>query len=202
MGDPPDYEPPPEASIAAIAARGNRTPDEVAYDYLTAGDNRFLFFPVTGYATGDHEPIREMLMDEATLLGLSDGGAHCASIVDAGIASYMLMHWARDRTRGPLLPLEMMVRRQTSDTADFFGFADRGRLKPGLRADINLIDYDAMRIHAPEIVADLPAGGERLVQRVDGYAATLCAGTPIFERGEHTGALPGRLVRAGRQTRA
>ena len=198
MGDPPDYEPPPEASIAAIAASGNRTPDEVAYDYLTEAENRFLFFPVTGYATGDHEPIREMLLDEATLLGLSDGGAHCASIVDAGVPSYMLMHWARDRTRGARLPLELMVRRQTGDTAGFFGFSDRGRLKPGLRADVNLIDYGALRIHAPEIVNDLPAGGQRLVQRVEGYEATLCAGAPIFEKGEHTGALPGKLVRAGR----
>ncbi len=198
MGDPPDYEPPPEASIASIAASGNRTPDEVAYDYLTEAENRFLFFPVTGYATGDHEPIREMLLDEATLLGLSDGGAHCASIVDAGVPSYMLMHWARDRTRGARLPLELMVRRQTGDTAGFFGFSDRGRLKPGLRADVNLIDYGALRIHAPEIVNDLPAGGQRLVQRVEGYEATLCAGAPIFEKGEHTGALPGKLVRAGR----
>jgi N-acyl-D-amino-acid deacylase len=198
MGDPPDYEPGPEASIAAIAAKGNRTPDEVAYDYMTEAENRFLFFPVTGYATGDHEPIREMLTDSATLLGLSDGGAHCASIVDAGVPSYMLMHWARDRSRGPRLPLEMMVRRQTSDTADFFGFTDRGRLAPGLRADVNLIDFAGLRIHTPEIVHDLPAGGRRLVQRVAGYEATLLAGTPIFEKGEHTGALPGRLVRAGR----
>jgi N-acyl-D-amino-acid deacylase len=198
MGDPPDYEPPPEASIAAIAARSNRTPDEVAYDYLTEGESQFLFFPVTGYTTGDHEPIRDMLQDSATLLGLSDGGAHCASIVDAGVPSYMLMHWGRDRSRGPRLPLEMLVKRQTSDTANFFGFTDRGRLAPGLRADVNLIDFAGLRIHAPEIVHDLPAGGRRLVQRADGYAATLCAGTPIFEHGEHTGALPGRLVRAGR----
>ena len=198
MGDPPDYEPPPEASIAAIAAAGNRTPDEVAYDYLTEADNRFLFFPVTGYSTGDHGVIHEMLQDDATLLGLSDGGAHCSSIVDAGVPSYMLMHWARDRKRGPVLPLEQMIWRQTGDTAGFFGFADRGRLKPGLRADVNLIDYGGMRIHAPEIVNDLPAGGQRLVQRVDGYEATICAGEPIFEKGEHTGALPGRLVRAGR----
>ncbi len=198
MGNPPDYEPPPEASIAAIAKRGNRSPDEVAYDYLTEAEDRFLFFPVTGYTTGDHEPIREMLLDDATLLGLSDGGAHCGSIIDAGVPSYMLMHWARDRKRGPRLPLELMVKRQTSDTANFFGFADRGRLEEGLRADVNVVDYAGMKIHAPEIVNDLPAGGQRLVQRVDGYEATICAGTPIFERGEHTGALPGRLVRAGR----
>jgi len=198
MGDPPDYEPPAEASIAYLAEHSNRTPDEIAYDYLTEAENRFLFFPVTGYATGDHEPIRAMLEDSATLLGLSDGGAHCASIIDAGVPSYMLMHWARDRTRGPLLPLELMVRRQTSDTADFFGFSDRGRLAPGLRADVNIIDYDGMKLYAPEVVHDLPAGGQRLVQRVDGYVETILAGTPIFQNGEHTGALPGKLVRSGR----
>jgi N-acyl-D-amino-acid deacylase len=147
---------------------------------------------------GDHGPIREMLIDSGTLLGLSDGGAHCASIVDAGVPSYMLLHWGRDRSRGEGLPLELLVKRQTSETADFFGFADRGRLVPGLRADVNLIDFKRLRLHQPEFVSDFPAGGRRLVQRVDGYAATLIAGQPIFEQGEHTGAMPGRLVRAGR----
>ena len=198
MGDPPDYEPGPEASIAVIAERQGRTPDEVAYDYLTEAANRYLFFPVTNYVAGDHGPIREMLMDPATLLGLSDGGAHCASIIDAGVPTYMLMHWGRDRRRGPCLPLELLVKRQTSETADFFGFADRGRLAPGLRADVNVIDFDGLRIHAPEIINDLPAGGRRFVQRVDGYETTLVAGTPVFECGRYTGATPGRLVRAGR----
>ncbi len=198
MGDPPDYEPGPEASLAAIAQQEGRTPAEVAYDYLTAAENRYLFFPVTNYVQGDHGPIREMLMDPATLLGLSDGGAHCASIIDAGVPTYMLMHWGRDRKRGPCLPLELLVKRQTSETADFFGFADRGRLAPGWRADVNVIDFDGLRIHAPEIINDLPAGGRRFVQRVDGYVTTLVAGTPVFERGRYTGATPGRLVRAGR----
>ena len=197
MGDPPDYEPSEEASVAAIAAREGRTPDEVAYDYLTETENRYLFFPVVNYVCGDHEPIREMLTDSGTLLGLSDGGAHCASIVDAGVPTYMLLHWGRDRRRGPRLPLELLVKRQTSETANFFGLHDRGRLTPGLRADINLIDFDGLRLYQPELVNDLPAGGRRFVQRVDGYVATFLAGTPTFERGEHTGALPGRLVRAG-----
>ncbi|HEX9461390.1 MAG TPA: amidohydrolase family protein [Alphaproteobacteria bacterium] len=196
MGDPPDYEPPPEASIAAIAAKEGRRPDEVAYDYMIAGPDRFLFFPVVNYTAGDHAPIREMLTDTGTLLGLSDGGAHCGSIVDAGTPSYMLLHWARDRARGPRLPLELLVKRQTSETADFFGFADRGRLAPGLRADVNLIDFNRLRLYQPEFVNDLPGGGLRLVQRVDGYEATLVAGLPVFERGQHTGALPGKLVRA------
>jgi N-acyl-D-amino-acid deacylase len=197
MTDPPDYEPASEMSVAAIAAGEGRTPDEVAYDYLTEAEKRFLFFPIVNYVQGDHEPIREMLTDPATLLGLSDGGAHCASIVDAGVPTFMLVHWGRDRRRGPRLPLEMLVKRQTSETADFFGLSDRGRLAPGLRADVNLIDFDGLRLYQPELVNDLPAGGRRFVQRVNGYRATLVAGTPIFEDGEHTGALPGRLVRAG-----
>jgi N-acyl-D-amino-acid deacylase len=110
----------------------------------------------------------------------------------------MLSHWGRDRQRGPGMPLEQLVKMQTSETADFFGFRDRGRLKPGLRADINIIDFKALQLHQPEILHDLPAGGRRLVQRVDGYRATLVAGEPIFENGEETGARPGRLVRAGR----
>ena len=200
MGDPPDYEPAPEKSVAAIAAREGRPPDEVAYDYITGGDGQYLYFPVVNYVTGDHAPIFEMLNDPACLLGLSDGGAHCTSIVDAGVPTFMLMHWGRDRGRGPRLPLEKLVKRQTSETADFFGFGDRGRLAPGLRADINVIDFDGLKVRKPELVHDMPAGGRRFVQHVEGYEATLVAGTPIFERGEHTGAMPGRLVRAGHES--
>jgi N-acyl-D-aspartate/D-glutamate deacylase len=109
----------------------------------------------------------------------------------------MLTHWARDRQRGPKLPLEKLVKRQTSETAEFFGMNDRGRLSPGLRADVNLIDFDRLQVHKPEIVHDMPANGRRFIQRVDGYRMTLCAGTQIFENGEHTGAMPGRLVRDG-----
>jgi N-acyl-D-aspartate/D-glutamate deacylase len=196
MGNPPDYEPGPEKSVAAIAAREGRAPEEVAYDYMLE-DGQYLYFPVVNYVTGDHGPILEMLNDPACLLGLSDGGAHCTSIVDAGVPSYMLMHWGRDRSRGPRLPLEMLVKRQTSETADFFGLSDRGRLAPGLRADVNLIDFDAMRLHKPELVHDMPANGRRFIQKVEGYQATICAGLPIFEKGQHTGALPGKLVRAG-----
>jgi N-acyl-D-aspartate/D-glutamate deacylase len=201
MGNPPDYEPGPEKSVGAIAARENRTPDEVAYDYMLE-DGQYLYFPVVNYVTGDHEPIREMLSDPACLLGLSDGGAHCTSIIDAGVPSYMLTHWGRDRSRGPKLPLEMLVRRQTSETANFFGLTDRGRLAPGLRADVNVIDFDGMRMQKPELIHDMPANGRRFVQRVTGYEATLVAGQPIFERGEHTGALPGKLVRAPRSGEA
>jgi len=195
MGNPPDYEPGPEKSVAAIAARTGRPPDEVAYDIIIQ-DDQYLYFPVVNYVTGDHAPIYEMLNDPACLLGLSDGGAHCTSIVDAGVPTFMLTHWARDRQRGPRLPLELLIKRQTSETADFFGFADRGRLAPGLRADLNLIDFDRLQVQKPELVHDMPADGRRFVQRVDGYETTLVAGTPIFESGEHTGALPGKLVRA------
>ena len=198
MDDPPDYEPAPENSVAAIAARSGRPPDEVAYDYITEADDRYLYFPMVNYVTGDHAPIHEMMNDPACLLGLSDGGAHCTSIVDSGLPSFMLAHWGRDRQRGPRLPLEFLVKRQTSETADFFGLTDRGRLAPGLRADVNLIDFDELRLAKPELVNDMPAFGRRFVQRVDGYVATLVAGQMLFERGEHTGVMPGRLVRAGR----
>jgi N-acyl-D-aspartate/D-glutamate deacylase len=198
MDDPPDYEPAPESSVAAIAARTGRRPDEVAYDYITEADDQYLYFPLVNYVTGDHAPIHEMMNDPACLLGLSDGGAHCTSIVDSGLPSFMLAHWGRDRQRGPRLPLEFLVKRLTSETADFFRLSDRGRLAPGQRADVNLIDFDALRLAKPELVHDMPASGRRFVQRVDGYVATLVAGQPLFERGEHTGAMPGRLVRAGR----
>jgi N-acyl-D-aspartate/D-glutamate deacylase len=135
-------------------------------------------------------------------LGLSDGGAHCTSIVDAGVPTFMLTHWSRDRSRGPKLPLEMLIKRQTSETAAFFGLSDRGRLAPGLRADVNVIDYHRLQVQKPELVHDMPANGRRFVQKVEGYAATIVAGTPIFEHGEHTGAMPGRLVRAGRDATA
>jgi N-acyl-D-aspartate/D-glutamate deacylase len=198
LGDPPNYEPPASESIAAIAEREGRTPDEVAYDYLTEDPAHFIFFPVTGYNEDNLEVVRSMLTDDVTMLGLSDGGAHCSSILDAGMPTWMLTHWVRDRSRGPRLPLEFVVKRQTSEPASFFGFHDRGVLAPGKKADVNVIDYAGLRVQKPEVVYDLPAGGRRLVQQVDGYKATFVSGVPVFEDGRHTGALPGKLVRAGR----
>lgn len=198
FGPDADYEPSQERCVVTIAAKSNRTVEEVAYDYITQGLDRFLYCPVTNYVAGDLSDVREMLLDPATLSGLSDGGAHVGSVVDASMPTYLLTHWARDRSRGPKLPLEMVVKAQTAETADFFGFKDRGRLAPGLRADMNVIDHAGLRIHAPHLVHDLPAGGKRLVQGVDGYVATIVAGEAVFENGEHTGALPGKLVRAGR----
>ncbi|MBK1660113.1 N-acyl-D-amino-acid deacylase family protein [Paracraurococcus ruber] len=197
LGETPDYEPPPERSIAALAAREGVSPQEYCYDYLVGGDGgRMLYFPVTNYVHGDLEVVREMVTDPHTVLGLSDGGAHCGVICDASLPTTMLTHWVRDRQRGERLGLEFAVKRLTSETADFFGFHDRGRLAPGKKADLNVIDFGALRAHHPEMAYDLPAGGRRLIQRVDGYEMTMVSGTPIFERGEETGARPGKLVRA------
>ncbi len=198
LGDPPNYEPRASESIAAIAEREGRTPDEVAYDYMAADPANLIFFPVTGYNEDNLEVTRSMLEDEATMLGLSDGGAHCSSILDAGMPTFMLTHWVRDRSRGPRLALEFVVKRQTSEPARFFGLHDRGVLDVGKKADLNIIDFAGLRTEKPEVVYDLPAGGRRLVQKVAGYKATFVSGVPVFEEGAHTGALPGRLVRAGR----
>jgi N-acyl-D-amino-acid deacylase len=197
LGELPDYEPPPERSIAAMAAREGVDPAAYCYDYLVGGDgNRMVYFPVTNYVHGDLEVVREMIEHPHTILGLSDGGAHCGVICDASLNTSMLSHWVRDRTRGPRLKLERVVKHMTSETADFYGFKDRGRLQPGLKADVNVIDFDGLRLHSPKMIFDLPAGGRRLVQQVDGYDMTICSGTPIFEKGEETGARPGKLVRS------
>lgn len=197
MDDPPQYEPPEEANVETAARLAGQTPQEFVYDFLTEGEGKgMILFPVTNFASGDLEPIYETMQDPATIIGLGDGGAHCGQICDASMPTFMITHWTRDRTRGGKFPVEWAVRRLTSETADFFGFKDRGRLQPGLKADINIIDYDALQIRRPEVVFDLPAGGRRLVQKAEGYVATLVSGVPVFENGEPTGALPGKLVRA------
>jgi N-acyl-D-aspartate/D-glutamate deacylase len=197
MGNPPDYEPGPEKSLAAIAQREGRTPEEVAYDYIIE-EGQYLYFPVVNYTTGDHAPIHEMLNDPACLLGLSDGGAHCGVICDASIPTFMLSHWVRDRSRGERLPLELVVQKMTHDTARLYGLGDRGVVAPGYKADFNVIDYDALQLDLPELVFDLPGGGRRLIQKADGYVATINAGDVTFSNGEDTGARPGRLVRGAR----
>ncbi len=196
LGDPPDYEPGPEKSVAAIAERAGRHPREVIYDVMMDDGGRgFVYLPLLGYANGDLEPIREMMMHPQAVFSLSDGGAHCGIICDASIPTFLLTHWARDRQRGEKIPIEEIVERQTRRTAKFYGMEDRGTLAPGMKADVNVIDFDALCIHGPEMVHDLPAAGRRLIQKVDGYRYTICAGQVIYEDGAPTGALPGKLVR-------
>jgi N-acyl-D-aspartate/D-glutamate deacylase len=196
LGASPDYEPGPEHSIAAEAARTGRRPEEVAYDALMAdGGTGLLYFPLFNYTGGDMAPIAAMLAHPRTRLGLGDGGAHCGTICDASIPTYMLTHWARDRARGPRLPLAAVVAKQTGQTAALYGFGDRGVVAPGKLADLNLIDFDHLALDAPRMVHDLPAGARRLVQSARGYRATIKRGAVIVEDGTLTGELPGRLVR-------
>jgi N-acyl-D-amino-acid deacylase len=196
LGDPPDYEPPAEASAAAVAAREERAAEEVVLDWMLEKDGeQFLFAPLANYADANFDAIREMLTHPRTMIGLSDGGAHCGLICDCSMPTYLLTHWARDRSRGEGISLEEVVKLQTKDTADVYGFGDRGVIAPGMKADINVIDFAGLTLHAPKMVHDLPAGGRRLIQRADGYRMTICSGEVIFENGEPTGAMPGKLVR-------
>ncbi|MGB1506853.1 MAG: amidohydrolase family protein, partial [Acidimicrobiales bacterium] len=199
LGDPPDYEPTADRSIAAIALAQGVEPLEAAYDAFCAEDGRaLLMLPLLNYADGDHEAIRAQLTHPRSISGLSDGGAHCGIICDASLPTTMLTHWTRDRTRGELLPLEWIVKKQTQDTAELYGLSDRGSLEVGKRADVNIIDYGALRLLTPEMIYDLPAGGRRLVQRCEGYVATIVAGEVTRRDGVDTGARPGRLVRGRR----
>jgi N-acyl-D-aspartate/D-glutamate deacylase len=197
LGDPPDYEPPADKSIAAQAAREGRSPEEVAYDVLLEHDGKgILYLPVTNYAAGNLDVVGEMLTAPNTLIGLGDGGAHVGIMCDATATSYTLTHWTRDRVRGSLFPVAWAIKRLTADNAREMGLTDRGLLKPGLKADINVLDYDNMRLRRPEIAYDLPARGKRLTQRTEGFDATIVSGVPVYRKGEATGALPGRLLRS------
>jgi len=199
LGDPPDYEPGPERSLAGIAAARGVTPLEVAYDEMARdGGQGLLYLPILNYATGDLDHVRTMMLHPQGLLGLADGGAHTGTICDASMPTFMLTHWTRDRSRGDTLPLEYVVKKQTHDTARLYGMSDRGTVEPGALADFNLIDYEGLALGAPYVVADLPAGGRRLLQKAMGYVATIKGGTVTFEHGTATGELPGRLVRGAR----
>ncbi|MCP4870347.1 MAG: amidohydrolase family protein [Proteobacteria bacterium] len=191
-----NYEPGPEESIAAVARRRGVRPEDIAYDALMEGDGKgFIYFPLFNYADNSLAPQHTLLNHKHTRLGLSDGGAHCGAICDGGMPTFMLTHWARDRSRGDRLGLEQTVRMQTRETAETFGLLDRGLVARGMKADLNLIDLEGLCLDAPQMVHDLPAGGRRLTQRAHGYLATVCSGTVIQERDEFTGELPGTLLR-------
>jgi N-acyl-D-aspartate/D-glutamate deacylase len=199
LGDPPDYEPGPEQSIAAIARREGRDAFEVLYDRMLELDGRqLLMLAILSYSEGDLEAIREMLEHPDSAFGLGDGGAHCGAICDASMTTFLLTHWARDRRRGPRLPVEWVVRKMTRDTSELYGLGDRGVVAPGRKADLNVIDWERLRLELPELAFDLPAGAKRLIQRAHGYEATIVGGEVTFRDGEPTGALPGRLVRGAR----
>jgi N-acyl-D-aspartate/D-glutamate deacylase len=196
LGDPPDYEQDASRSIAARAERAGVSPAAYAYDRLLEHDGHaLLYFPFLNYADGSLDPSLEMMRDPNAILGLGDGGAHLGTICDASFPTHMLTHWTRDRTRGAKLPIETVVRWHARDTAHAVGLDDRGVLAPGWKADLNVIDYDALRLREPRMVRDLPAGGGRLVQRADGYRYAIVSGRITYVNGEATGALPGRLVR-------
>jgi len=197
MGTPPDYEPGPDRLVSSLAAAAGVDPLSYAYDLLNEnGGTSFLMLPFFNYVGGTQDAIYEMLKHPATVSGLSDGGAHVRMICDASIPTYVLTHWARDRHRGPKLTIEEAVKIQTQDTAAVVGFDDRGVLAVGKKADINVIDLDALQLGFPEAVDDLPAGGRRLLQQATGYVATIVSGVVTRRHGVDTGARPGRLVRA------
>jgi N-acyl-D-aspartate/D-glutamate deacylase len=189
LSDPPVYELPASASIAARAAAAGLTGDELAYDVIARGAMLYLTA-----ANRDFDALHELLLHPLTVPGLSDGGAHVGTICDGSFPTSLLQHWVRDR-QGARLDLAYAVRQQARDTARAVGLTDRGVLAPGMRADLNVIDLDRLALHLPEVRHDLPAGGRRLVQQAEGYRHTVVAGQETYRDGEATDALPGRLIR-------
>ncbi len=196
LGDPPNYEPPRDTAIAAIAAREGRPAQDIAYDMLLEDEGRaFLFLPFANYTEFNLDACGEMIGHPDCVMGLGDGGAHVGTICDGSYPTYLLAHWGRDRAHGKF-DIAYLVKRQTMDTARAVGLTDRGVVAPGLKADINIIDFDRLAVSAPTMAFDLPAGGKRLLQRATGYTATIMSGKVSYREGEATGALAGRLVRA------
>jgi len=193
-----NYEPGPDDTIAAHACSRGIDPREMVLDVMLEHDGEGLIWvPVQNYSDGCLDPEYEMITNPDTVVGISDGGAHCGAIVDASAPTMMLTHWVRDRTRGPKLGLEYAVKRQTSDLARFYGLPNRGLIQPGLKADINLIDFTSLKLNQPFMANDLPTGAERLMQTAEGYVATLVRGEIVQRDGQETGARPGRLMRSG-----
>jgi N-acyl-D-aspartate/D-glutamate deacylase len=199
LADPPNYEPTPDESLGARAAQRNVSPEELAYDWILQDDGRALIlFPFLNYADDNLEPALAMMRHPHTVLGLGDGGAHVGMICDGSFPTSMLTHWTRDRTRGAKLPLEWVIKAQSRDTAAAVGLHDRGLVKPGYKADLNVIDHARLTLHRPKVAYDLPAGGRRLVQYADGYEATVVSGAITYRNGKATGALPGKLIRGAK----
>lgn len=197
LGDPPDYEPRADECVNAQARLLGVEPLALAYDWMMENDGRtILYHPTTNYTAGSMAPVYDMLRHPNTLIGLGDGGAHVGIMCDATDMTHALTYWTRDRTRGARLPLADIVRRLTLANAQAIGLHDRGRIAPGLKADINVVDYDQLRLSAPRVHYDLPAGGKRLLQPSSGYDATVVSGVPVWRYGEASGALPGRLLRS------
>ena len=200
LGDPPEYEPLPETSIAFQSNKLGVTPEELAYDMLMESNaTAILYRPLSNYAYGNLDSVFDMMQDPHSLIGLGDGGAHVGVLTDASAVTYMLTHWARDRTRGAKLTIPEAIKRLTSDNANAIGLQDRGVLKVGKKADLNIIDFPKLKIKNPEVLYDLPAGGRRMVQRIEGYDATIVSGEVVAKMGVPTEALPGRLVRGPKQ---
>jgi N-acyl-D-aspartate/D-glutamate deacylase len=198
FGNPPNYLPKERDSVAAIALREGRRAAEVAYDILIEdGGRNFLYTPIVNYHGYDLSAPEAMLADRNAIMGLGDGGAHVGFILDAGFPTWLLTYWGRERRR---FPLEELVRRLTSDTAHAAGLSDRGVIAVGKKADLNVIDYDKLAFGRPYVTHDLPAGGKRLLQKADGYDATIVSGVPTYRNGAATGNLPGRLVKGQRET--
>ena len=194
-----DYEPTPATAVVALAAQRGVAPMQVVLDQLTTRDgNGMLYAPLFNYTYGDLSMTHEATLHPHTRVGLSDAGAHCGAICDGGTPTFMLTHWARDRQRGPTIPIEYLVHRQTAQTAELYGLGDRGRIAPGMRADLNIINFEDLAFGLPRMAFDLPAQGRRLVQQAQGYVATFVAGIQTVADDEFTGALPGRLVRGPR----
>jgi N-acyl-D-aspartate/D-glutamate deacylase len=196
LGDPPDYEQPKERAVAAQARAGGVEPQELALEVMLANDGRgMLYFPFLNYAESSLEASLEMMRSPNTVLGLGDGGAHLGTICDSSFTTHMLTHWTRDRKRGERLPVETVVKWHTRDTAEAVGLLDRGLMRPGYKADLNVIDYGRLTLRAPRMLHDLPAGGRRLVQDAEGYRFAIVSGEVTYRDGIATDALPGRLVR-------